>query len=98
MSVNNVKVLECPEVERMIDWSVKAAANINSLKVTDAFRLSAITGNLEESFNQQELNRKLQILVDLHLQSEEEIEPEYMDDGDNQLQILAFGQELYLEE
>lgn len=98
VSVNNVKVLECPEVERMIDWSVKAAANINSLKVTDAFRLSAITGNLEESFNQQELNRKLQILVDLHLQSEEEIEPEYMDDGDNQLQILAFGQELYLEE
>ena len=96
-SVSNVKLLTCPEIEKIIDWTYQSVSNFASLKVIESFSLAGIVGNHQDLFGGSKLNAKLQILVEAYAQNEQENEAEYMDEREIQLQNLALGQEYCLE-
>lgn len=98
VSLANIKSLECPSVEKIIDWCLKQSAAIDRAQVIESFKLTAITSEQESLFDISDLNRKLNVLIDAYLQSEGENEREYMDDGEKFLEDIALGQELLLEE
>jgi hypothetical protein len=98
VAVKNIKVLTCPEIEKIIDWSLRAISDFNSLKVIESFSLTGVIGNIQDLFDDCQLNIKLQILLDAYIVGEEERELEYMDTEEIRIQDLALGQEFYLEE
>ena len=98
VSLANIKSLECPSVEKIIDWCLKQSAAIDRAQVIECFKLTAITSEQESLFDISDLNRKLDVLIDAYLQSEGENEREYMDDGEKFLEDIALSQELLLEE
>ena len=69
----------------MIDWSAKAVNYLSSHEVIGLFEATGITGNMQDLFDAYELNRRLQILIECHLQHQNEdgeVEVEYMDHVD----------------
>ena len=98
VSVANVKILLCPEFEKIIDWTRKAVEDLEMSKIIESFQMTGVDGNIKEMFDEQQLNRKLHILLEGYLHDGENNEVEYMDNGDIIIQDIALGQELYIED
>jgi len=97
VSVANIKVLQCPEFEKIIDWTSKAVEDLEISKIIESFQMTGVSENIIEMLNEQQLNRKLHILLESYLHDGDSHEIEYMDNGDVVIQNVVLGQELYLE-
>ena len=86
-----------PNEDNIMDWVAKALVALTTNMVTESFRLTALTGSLEELRDKTNSTQKMAQLLSRFDEDVEET-AEYMDPVEKEVESILLEQELYIED